>query len=108
MKGNALKRKAIVVLAAIAVSGIAAGAAEARTVDAGSYSSRATCESAGQAQRHGDVLGYRCSATSPNSATGDYNYALYLETKDANRHCQNGGTGSAAGSAELFCLRQNR
>ncbi|MFJ4658090.1 hypothetical protein ACIP5Y_43060 [Nocardia sp. NPDC088792] len=108
MRGNALKRKIIAILVGIAVSGLAAGIAEAGTVDAGSYSTRAACESAGQAQRHGDVLGYRCSITSPNSATGDYYYALYLETKDANRPCQNGGTGSASASAELFCLFRNR
>ncbi|MFE3756890.1 hypothetical protein ACFXO9_21525 [Nocardia tengchongensis] len=46
--------------------------------------------------------------TSPNSATGDYNYELYLETKDANRPCQTGGTGSAAASSEAFCLFQAR
>ncbi|WP_433655643.1 hypothetical protein ACQPW1_32495 [Nocardia sp. CA-128927] len=99
-----MKRVIILAVAGIAITGFAAGEAGARTIDGGSYSTRAACENAGKAQVHGEVLGYRCSATSPNSATGDYNYALYLETKDANRPCQTGGTGSAAASSEAFCL----
>lgn len=103
-----MKRLITVAAAGIAISGFAAGTAMAATVDGGSFSSRAACESAGKARLGGSILGYRCSATSPNSATGDYNYALYLESKDANRPCQTGGTGSAAASSEMFCLFQNK
>ncbi|MFF2554559.1 hypothetical protein ACFVUS_26400 [Nocardia sp. NPDC058058] len=103
-----MNRVITLALAGIALTGFAIGTAEARTIDGGTFATRAACEYAGKTQVRGEVLGYRCSATSPNSATGDYYYALYLETRDANRPCQTGGTGSAAASSEAFCLFQRR
>ncbi|MFC4374926.1 hypothetical protein ACFO5K_12525 [Nocardia halotolerans] len=99
-----MKRILTLALTGAAATGLAIGAASAATIDAGSFPTRAACESAGKAQLHGEVLGYRCSATSPNQATGDYYYVLYLQTNDPNRPCQTGGTGSGAASVEMFCL----
>ncbi|WP_194816410.1 hypothetical protein [Nocardia sp. XZ_19_385] len=99
-----MKRVLALGMLAAAVTGIGMGTASAKTIDAGSYSSRAACEQAGKAQLHGEVKSYRCSATSPIPGTNDYNYNLYLETKDPGRPCSSGGTGSASASSELFCL----
>ncbi|MEU8895473.1 hypothetical protein [Nocardia sp. NPDC048505] len=96
----------VIALGMLAAAITAAGmtTANAKTIEAGTYSSRSACEQAGKAQLHGEVKSYRCSATSPNQATGDYNYVLRLETADPNRPCPSGGTGSASASSELFCL----
>ncbi len=103
-----VKRAITIAAAGIALTGFAAGTAAAGTVEGGTYPNRAACESAGQARLGGTIIGYRCSATAPNPNTDGYYYVLRLETKDANRPCQNGGSGSASASVELMCLFGSR
>ncbi|MFC9893007.1 hypothetical protein ACFVMC_04865 [Nocardia sp. NPDC127579] len=97
-----MKRAIVLGMLATAVTALGMGTASAKTIEAGTYSSRSACEQAGKAQLHGDVLSYRCSATSPIPGTNGYNYILRLEVEESrpnnnepSRPCSP-GTGSAA------------